>query len=123
MPRSVLGFFAMEPEARQAASRLREAGFQDVSVDHVERYPGDGIQQRMNPGTGRMSGLADLVLNASIGPDSEAGPLLANSTSASGMTPYPNGVTGRNFMVTAVVDSDEEAERAAELLRQAGGMG
>ncbi len=120
--RSVLGYFHDVDRATAAARDLRESGFLEVSVDRISPYSGDGIEGRINPSQGRMSGLGDLVLNADLGPADDSGILLAATTAASGQAADKERVRGHDVLVTVVVGDDAEAEHAAALLEKKGAM-
>lgn len=118
----MLGYFHDLNRANAAARKVQAAGFRRVQVDQITPYPGEGIERRMNPTTGRMSGLADLVLDSDLAPGADSGVLLATNTAASGLSADKERVRGHNVLVTVVVENDDEAARAAALLEKLGGM-
>lgn len=118
--RSVLGYFHDVERATAAAERLRAAGFESIQVDRISPYPGDGIEKRMNPTTGRMSGLGDLVLDADLAPVDDSGVLLAANMAASGQAADKERVRGHGVLVTVAVNGDGEADEVASLLEELG---
>lgn len=124
MSRAVLAFFPSSQSAQRAVDHFRQAGYpeRDVQLDQVHRYPGDGTQRLMNPSQGRFGSLAQLSLGADVDPTDNAGPLLAADPSASGLS-TTDELPGRfGFMVTVLVDSDEQAEEVAQQIEDLGGL-
>ncbi|MDI6870556.1 MAG: hypothetical protein QME79_04210 [Bacillota bacterium] len=124
MSRAVFGFFPSSQSAQRAVDHFRRAGHPetDVQMDQVHAYPGDGTQRLLNPSQGRFGSLAELSLGADVDPTTNAGPLLAASPSASGFGSPDELPGGNGFMVTVLVDSDEEADEVARQIEDLGGL-
>jgi hypothetical protein len=124
MSRAVFGFFPSSQAGQQAVDRFRSAGYgeRDVRLDQVHRYPGDGTERLQNPAQGRFGSLAELALGTDVDPTDNTGPLLAADPSASGLATQEELPGQFGFMVTVVVESDEEAEQVAQQIEELGGM-
>lgn len=124
MEKNILAYFKTPEAAEEAVKDLQQLGVIDAQIDRIKAYPGDGIDQYMNPLTGKTGSLTGL----SLGLD-EAGPdvrvLLAADSSASGMSDGTGDgdemVTGRDILLTAVVDESSHQE-ALSLIKARGGL-
>ncbi len=118
---NILAYFPSEGDAEQAAARLRSLGYEDLGITGISEYPGDGVDRRFNPMTGRISSLAKLALGADFSAEGDdVGPLLAADPSASGLADTYEG-QGANYLLTVVI-ADEEADAAREIIKHYGGM-
>lgn len=123
---NLLFYFKSVDDAKQAEQALHDAGFTEVQVDEISAYPGEGVQERMNPITGNIPSLADLTLAADISRKS-AGILTTSDVNASGMSDGFNmnegheQEAGRNVLVT-VVTSEERGDEARGILKKYGGI-
>ncbi|MBP1932311.1 hypothetical protein [Ammoniphilus resinae] len=119
--RNFFAGFASIDDAQAAEKALRQAGFEAIQVDQISPYPGEGIQEVMNPLTSNFSGLSHMTLDGEFSSKS-ASILAATDVSASGMSDgdgmmpeVHNGV-----LLTAVVPEDQ-AEQAEQIIQQYGG--
>jgi hypothetical protein len=120
--KNILAFFNSPEQAEKALSELKKLALTDSSIDSVDGYPGDGSDRIMNPITGNVPGLGYLTLGGDF--DSrDAGILAAASVSASGMSSGgpDNEVTGRNIVLTAVVE-EQDFEQAVQIVRSCGAL-
>ncbi len=123
---NLLFYFRSVDDAKKAEQALHQAGFTEVQVDEISPYPGEGVQERMNPLTGNIPGIADLTLAADIGSKS-AGILTSTDVNASGMSDGFNMAqgneeqAGRNVLVT-VVTTDKRGDEARNILKKYGGI-
>ena len=62
--KSLLAYFHSREEAERALEQMRGLRLIDSSIDRISRYPGEGIENQMNPVTGDFPGLGNLVLDA-----------------------------------------------------------
>lgn len=117
--KNILAFFQDSDEAEKAAARIRELGVIDYRVDRIGRFPGDGIEQVMNPITSQIESQARMTMGLNVtGPDT--GVLMAADPSASGMSDGGNEmVKGHDILLTVIVDESRHHE-ALRLLREAG---
>jgi hypothetical protein len=121
MEKNILAYFKSPEEAEAAAKKLHALRAADVSIDRFSKYPGDGIEHRENPVTGDFASLATLSLDADISGKSP-GVLMAAGTDASGLSDGGGGgVTGRDILLTAVVDESVH-HQALRVVEEAGGM-
>lgn len=120
--RNILAYFKSPDEANEVLVKLQSLRVIDASVDRISRYGGGGSMNELsNPITGNITGLGGLVLNAAESSNS-AGILMAADPSASGMSHGgQGGPTGRDILLTAVVDESVH-ERAMKIIEDAGGM-
>lgn len=121
--RSILGYYTRREDAERAMSRLRRAGFETVQLDRIGRYGGEETEQLHNPLTGSFDSLADLTAGADTDGDDDSGVLIAADTSASGLahgSNYDEGIEERAWVVT-VVTTEDRANRAVQILEEAGG--
>jgi hypothetical protein len=119
MEKNILAFFKTPEEAEGAKQKLHALRAIDVSIDRFSRYPGDGTDPA-NPITGDIGSLASMTLNADVTGQSP-GILMSASVDASGMSDGgQGGPTGRDILLTAVVD-DSVHHQALRLIEEAGG--
>ncbi len=119
--KNILAYFKSPEEAEGAKRKLEALRAVDVSVDRFGRYPGEGIEQIMNPVTGNFSSLSELTLDAEI-TNKSAGILTAADPSASGMSDGgQGGPTGRDVLLTAVMP-EEQFHQALQVVKESGGM-
>ncbi|MBO8165109.1 MAG: hypothetical protein H0Z34_15610 [Brevibacillus sp.] len=117
--RNILAGFQSADNANKAAEQLRQAGFETVQVEIIDRYPGEGVEQVINPISGKIPSLGNLTLDADFPSGRDASVLAAADPSASGMA---DGGQDRNgsVLLTAVVP-EERGDEAAEIIRSFGG--
>jgi hypothetical protein len=119
--KNILAYFHSPEQAEAIASKLNALRAIAVQVDRFSRYPGEGMNNIMNPLTGNITSLATLTQGAEISSRDE-GILIAADPSASGMSDGGDGgVTGRDILLTAVVD-ESVYEQALRVIEQGGGM-
>lgn len=119
--KNILAYFKSPEEAEGAAKKLEALRVSDLSIDRVDRYPGDGNEQIMNPITGDFEGLGELSLDGDFS-DRSAAILAAADVSASGMSDGgQGGPTGRDVLLTVVVD-EKVHHQAMQVIEQSGGM-
>jgi len=121
MEKNILAYFHSPEEAEGAKQKLLALRAIDVSIDRVSRYPGEGVERIQNPATGDFGSLAALSLDADVSGQS-AGILLSAGTDASGLSDGgAGGPTGRDVLLTAVVDESVHRQ-ALSVIEQAGGI-
>jgi hypothetical protein len=119
--KNILAYFRSEEEARGAEAKLQALRAIDTSVDRIGRFPGEGITHTMNPIAGDFPSLGSLTQGADFDSPT-AGILAAADVTASGMSDGGSDViTGRNVLLTAVVD-ERVYEQALAVVRESGGM-
>lgn len=118
--RNILAGFFSEEEANKASDQLKQLGFSIVQVDHISLYPGEGVEQVMNPISGEIPSLGSLTLGADFPSGRDASVLAAADPSASGMADGAHEGVGRNILLTAVVPEDR-ADEALSVIRSCGG--
>lgn len=102
--RTILSYFRRPEDAEAARRKLEALRVTDLAVERIDGYAGDGADRILNPLTGRVAGLGELVLGGDFA-GRDAGVLAAASASASGMSDGGSGgVSGRDILLTAVVD-------------------
>lgn len=103
MSKNIIAFFKTPEEANSVADQLKSMGVEDLKVERFSKFAGDGTDQIRNPITGKISSLANLTAGADVdGPNS--GILAAADISASGLSDGGDGVSGRDVLLSAVVD-------------------
>ncbi|MCD1258493.1 hypothetical protein B5M42_006510 [Paenibacillus athensensis] len=118
--KNILAYFHDPAQAEAIAMKLKTLRAADVQVDRISAYPGGEIDRVMNPINGDVSSLATLTQGAELSSVSD-GILIAASPAASGMSDGgDNDVTGRNILLTAVVD-ETIYEQAMRVIQDAGG--
>lgn len=121
MEKSVLAYFKSIEEAEAVSAKLRALKVVDLQIDRISRYVGDPVDETMNPLTGNFTGLGGLVMDADETSDS-AGVLMAADPSASGMSDGgQGGPTGRDVLLTAVVD-EQIHHKVLRLVTENGGV-
>ncbi|PKM88021.1 MAG: hypothetical protein CVU87_08445 [Firmicutes bacterium HGW-Firmicutes-12] len=119
--KNILAYFKSPEAAQNSANELKELGITEMQIARFQSYPGDGIEQLMNPLTGQPASLAGLTLGlGETGVDSRV--LLDASVSASGMSDGGSEtVTGHDILLTAVVDESVHHD-ALRILKDAGAV-
>lgn len=121
MEKNILAYFHSPQEAGEVQAKLQALRVTETRIDRVPRYPGDAPNIQMNPATGQMSSLSELTQGV-MPLSSEAGVLMSADPAASGLSDGGAGsVTGRDILLTAVVD-DSVHHMALRLIEEAGGM-
>jgi len=121
MEKNILAYFKSPEEAQSAANKLYALRAVDVSIDRFSKNPGDGIDHRMNPISGDFPSLTSLTSDADVS-GRNPGILLAADIDASGMSDGgQGGPTGRDILLTAVVD-EQVHHQAMRIIEQAGGQ-
>jgi hypothetical protein len=120
--RNVLAYFKSEEEAKAALERMSGLRIADSSIRRVDRYPGGGMHDIMNPISADFPGLGYLVYGTDF-TNSSAGILAAADVSASGLSSGgpDNRVTGRDVLLTVVVD-ERDYEQAVRIAMDGGAM-
>ena len=116
--RSILAGFDSAEAAQRAAGELRRMGFESVQVDRVSLYPGEDLEGRQQPLSGRIQSLASLTLGVDVD-DPDQGAARAADPAASGLASGPLAQQWP-YLLTAVVP-EEQADHAAEVVRRHGG--
>ncbi len=119
--KNILAYFNSPEQAEGIATKLKSLRAIDVQVDRFSKYPGESTDEVMNPITGNVASLATLTQGAAIS-SREAGILIAADPAASGLSDGGEGqVTGKNILLTAVVD-ESVYEQALRVIQDGGGM-
>lgn len=119
--KSILAYFKSPEEAEGVSRKLQALRVIDMSIDSFSKYPGNAQYSGNNPLTGDIPSLAVMTLNSSMDSHS-AGILAAADASASGMSHGGDGgPTGRNILLTVVIDS-ESHDQALRIIEEAGGL-
>lgn len=119
--KNILAYFKTPEEAEAAASKLRALRVIDMRIDRIGEYPGAELNHIENPINGDFSGLGALTLNTDFS-DRSAAILAAADVDASGMSDgHQGGPTGRDILLTAVVD-EQVHHQALRVVEEAGGM-
>ncbi|SFB60591.1 hypothetical protein SAMN05216312_11713 [Cohnella sp. OV330] len=123
--RAVLAYFNTPDQARQALEGLKSLRLSEHGIDRFDGYPGAGMEhldQLGNTIAGTFRGLGFITLGGDFD-NPDAAVLAAASVSASGMSSGgpDNRVTGRDILLTAIVDEDDY-DQAVEICRQAGAL-
>ncbi|HJV45391.1 MAG TPA: hypothetical protein VJ824_06660 [Bacillota bacterium] len=119
--RNILAGFVSIDDAQEAQKALKNAGFNITQIDTISPYPGEGIQEVMNPITGNIPSLPSMVLDADF--DSKSASILAaTDVSASGMSDGDGMMpeVNQGVLLTAVVPADQ-ADQAEQIVKQYGG--
>jgi hypothetical protein len=120
--RNVLAYFKSEEEAKAALEGMARLRIADSSIRRIDRYPGGGMHDIMNPITADFPGLGFLVHGTDF-TNGSAGILAAADVSASGLSSGgpDNRVTGRDVLLTVVVD-EQDYEQAVRIAMDAGAV-
>lgn len=118
--KSILAYFQSPNEAEQALKQMGPLRLIDSSIDRISRFPGEGVERRMSPRTGDFPGIGELTQSADFS-DNNAAILAANDVTAHGLSDGgQHAVTGRDILLTVVVD-EADYERAKRIVEQNGG--
>lgn len=123
--RAVLAYFNTPDQAKEALEGLKTLRLSEYGIDRFDGYPGVGTEQLDQFGNtiaGTFRGLGFLTLGGDFD-NPDAAVLAASSVSASGISSGgpDNRVTGRDILLTAIVDEDDY-NRAVAICRQAGAL-
>lgn len=115
--RCILSYFKSPEEAESVTRKLQALRVMEMSIDRFSRFGGNGGSYGINPVTGNIAGMPFMTADRS-----HIGILAAADTSASGMSHGGDGgPTGRNILLTVVVD-DGTYNQALRLIEEAGGF-
>jgi hypothetical protein len=117
--KNMLAYFKTPEEAEKVGNQLASMGVTEYKIDRISKYPGDGIEEFTNPITSKISSLADLTQDTDIS-GRNAGILAAADVDASGMSDGGQEITGRDMLLTAVID-ESLYEQALKVVGNAGG--
>jgi hypothetical protein len=117
--KNMLAYFKTPEEAEKVGNQLASMGVTEYKIDRISKYPGDGIEEFTNPITSKISSLADLTQDTDIS-GRNAGILAAADVDASGMSDGGQEITGRDMLLTAVID-ESLYEQALKVVENAGG--
>lgn len=119
--KNILAYFHSEEEARGAEAKFKSLRAADTSVDRIRRFPGEGAAHTMNPVNGDFASLGNLTQGADFS-NRSAGILAAADVTASGMSDGGSEViTGRDILLTAVVD-ESIYDQAMSVIQEYGGL-
>jgi hypothetical protein len=120
MEKNVLAYFKTRDEAQEVLNKLKALRVEDARIDHVAKYPQESREIQINPATGNVSSLGELTQEAEVS-SRDAGILMAADPAASGLSDGGgNGVTGRDILLTAIVNESIH-HQVLHLVEQAGG--
>lgn len=119
--KNILAYFHSEEEARGAEAKIQALRAVDTSIDRIQRFPGEGVQHTVNPVTGNFASLGNLTQDADFS-DKSSSILAAADVTASGMSDGgADVVTGRDILLTAVVE-EGAYEQAMSVVEEYGGL-
>lgn len=119
--KNILAFFKSMEDAEGARAKLQALRAADIAIDRFGRFPGEGVDRIINPLTGDFPGLGYLTQDADFA-DKSAAILAAADVTASGMSDGgQDAVTGRDVLLTAVID-EQNVDQALRIIREAGGL-
>jgi len=125
--RNILAFFHTPEQAQSIVPKLKSLRAAEVSVDPIHKINGGGVDESMNPLTGKFPGLSFLALG-SEGHGIDDGILTAASSDASGMSApmsevFTGGLDGTDRMdiVLTVIIDESCYELALRVIEEAGG--
>jgi N-acetylmuramoyl-L-alanine amidase len=122
--KGILAYFNDPAQAEGIAAKLKALRAIDVRVDRFSRYPGaEATEQIFDPSTGNIRSLATLTQDAALG-NRDSGILIAADPAASGYSDgasgMEGGVTGKDILLTAVVDESMH-QQALRVIQEGGG--
>ncbi|WP_123042085.1 hypothetical protein [Cohnella candidum] len=120
--RAILAYFNTPDQAHKALDQLKQLKLIESRIERFDGMPGDGVDVMMNPIRSDFDSLGELTLNGEF-ENRSAGILAAASVSASGYSSggLENRVTGRDVLLTAIVD-EQDYERAYNIVHEAGAL-
>jgi hypothetical protein len=121
--KGILASFNDPAKAEAIASKLKALRAIDVQIDRISRYPEEAINDTPYTPAGRINSLATLTQDAAIS-SVDAGILVSADPAASGLSDGVSGpgggVTGKDILLTAVVD-ESIYEQALRVIQEGGG--
>ncbi|MNB73639.1 hypothetical protein D3C75_202490 [compost metagenome] len=115
--KSILAYFKAPEEAEGVSRKLAALRVTEMSIDRFTRFDGGSLQNAVNPVTGNLASMDSMTAVSA-----HSGILSAAHTSASGMSHGGDGgPTGRNILLTVIVDADSY-HQALSIIEEAGGM-
>lgn len=123
--RTIMAYFNTPEQAEQAVEKLKSLRLAEYAIDRFDGFPGTGINHLdkiENPITGDFPGLGYLTLGGDFDTH-EASVLASASVSASGYSSGgpDNRVTGRDILLTAIVEEDDY-DKAMTIVQDAGAL-
>ncbi|WNS47114.1 hypothetical protein [Paenibacillus sp. MMS20-IR301] len=117
LERYILAYFRSPEEAEAVSRKLQALRVHEISIDRFSRFGGNGLQSGVNPVTGNLASMDSMTAVSA-----HSGILSAAHTSSSGMSHGGDGgPTGRNILLTVIVDSSVY-DQALSIIEAAGGM-
>lgn len=115
--KSILAYFKAPEDAEGVSRKLQALRVTELSIDRFSRFGGNGLQAGVNPVTGNLASMDSMTSGSAF-----TGILAAAHTSGSGMSHGGDGgPTGRNILLTAIVDPGIY-DQAVTIIEEAGGM-
>lgn len=115
--RYILAYFKSPEEAEGVSRKLQALRVIEHSIDRFSRYGETGLKSGVNPVTGNIASMPSMTAERA-----HTGILAAADTSASGMSHGGDGgPTGRNILLTVVLNSDSY-DQVLGLIEEAGGL-
>ncbi|GBF11530.1 hypothetical protein [Tepidibacillus sp. HK-1] len=117
--RNILAYFRSVEDAQKAASELQQYNSIETQVDRIAFYPGDQLNDQVNPITSRFDSLTDLTLGSLVNDNAEV--LAAADVSASGMADGNRTAIPPNILLTVVMNEDQ-APQVENIIKKYNGM-
>jgi hypothetical protein len=121
--KGILASFNDPAQANAIASKLKALRAVEVQIDRFSRYPEETIEDSPYTPAGRINSLATLTQDAAIS-SMDAAVLISADAAASGYSDGVSGpgggVTGKDILLTAVVD-ESIYEQALRVIKEGGG--
>ena len=111
--KNILATFKTIDNAKNAAKTIENLGIVDIQIDQIGLYPGNHLNDFINPITGGFDSLSDLTLGSFTDKNSEI--LAAADVSASGMSDGNHMEINDNVLLTVVVD-EEKAKQVEKII-------
>lgn len=115
--KSILAYFKSPEEAEGVSRKLQALRVAELSIDRFSRFGGSGMTAGVNPVTGNLASTDTMTSG-----NQHTGILSAAHTSSSGMSHGGDGgPTGRNILLTVIVDGNSY-NQALRIIEEAGGL-
>lgn len=120
---TIISYFKDSPSAEKVEQVLKQQNLaHEIQIDQFSKYPGSsGAEELMSPLTGKLSSLSGMTLGLH-NTSGDVGVLAAVDVSAGGMSDGGMGsVQGYNYVLT-VITSEDNYEKARDLIEEGGGL-
>lgn len=118
--KNLLAFFKSPEEAERAKEKLHGIGVKTIQIDNIDRYPAEERPNVIQTLSGQYGSLA-AITKEQVPSGNNEGILMATNIDSSGMSGDTDAITGRNILLTAVMEEGLHHE-AIRIVKEMGAI-